>query len=129
MDDTKMNHKLSLNELSFMSTYDVAKEMGVTIRAVQLWMDQGLLKGWKTPGGHRRITAESFNSFVLAQGGNLSQIKIEVPHLKIVPLKGKEDTRNNENFSVTVEKLNAEVLQLKNAHERMIKILGVLMEV
>lgn len=124
-----MNHKLSYAELSFMTTYDAAKKMGVTIRAVQLWMDQGLLKGWKTPGGHRRITTESFNSFVLTQETTFSQIKIEVPHLKIVPLKSKEDARNNENLSASVEQLKVEVLRLKNGHERMIKLLGVLMEV
>ena len=50
-----------------MTTHDVAKKLGVTIRSVQLWVEQGLLEGWKTPGGHRRITTESFDRFVSSQ--------------------------------------------------------------
>ncbi len=53
--------KLALKALDLMTTSDVAKELGVTIRSVQLWVEQGALEGWKTPGGHRRITRESFN--------------------------------------------------------------------
>jgi excisionase family DNA binding protein len=53
--------KLALKALDLMTTSDVAKELGVTIRSVQLWVEQGALEGWKTPGGHRRITCASFN--------------------------------------------------------------------
>ncbi len=53
--------KLALKALDLMTTSDVAKELGVTIRSVQLWVEQGALEGWKTPGGHRRITRASFN--------------------------------------------------------------------
>ena len=52
--------KLALKALDLMTTSDVAKEIGVTIRSVQLWVEQGALEGWKTPGGHRRITRASF---------------------------------------------------------------------
>ena len=66
-----MRHKIALTALNLMTTHDVAKKLGVTIRSVQLWVEQGLLEGWKTPGGHRRITSESFNRFVLSQEINL----------------------------------------------------------
>ncbi len=56
-----VTQKLALKALDLMTTSDVAKELGVTIRSVQLWVEQGALEGWKTPGGHRRITRESFN--------------------------------------------------------------------
>jgi len=46
-----------------MTTSDVAKALGVTVRSVQLWVEQGALEGWKTPGGHRRITRASFEKF------------------------------------------------------------------
>lgn len=41
-----------------MSTFDAAKELNVSVRTVQQWMEKGLLVGRKTPGGHRRISAE-----------------------------------------------------------------------
>ena len=62
-----MRHKIALTALNLMTTHDVAKKLGVTIRSVQLWVEQGLLEGWKTPGGHRRITTESFDRFVSSQ--------------------------------------------------------------
>lgn len=57
--------KIALKALDLMTTSDVAKELGVTIRSVQLWVEQGVLEGWKTPGGHRRITRASFNRIAL----------------------------------------------------------------
>lgn len=33
--------------------------LGVSLRTVQVWVDSGLLEGWRTVGGHRRITAAS----------------------------------------------------------------------
>lgn len=41
------------------TTRQVADLLGVSVRTVQLWVDAGLLKGWKTSGGHRRITQAS----------------------------------------------------------------------
>jgi excisionase family DNA binding protein len=44
---------------NFRTTREVAKLVGVSVRTIQLWVDQGLLKGWKTDGGHRRISEAS----------------------------------------------------------------------
>ncbi|MBC7994159.1 MAG: response regulator [Rhizobacter sp.] len=41
------------------STAYVAKQLGISVPTVQRWVDAGQLKAWKTPGGHRRIDAES----------------------------------------------------------------------
>jgi excisionase family DNA binding protein len=46
------------------STAEVARRLGVSIPTVQRWVDQGLLKAWKTFGGHRRIDAGSVDAFV-----------------------------------------------------------------
>lgn len=42
-----------------LSTRQAATLLGVSVRTVQLWVEQGLLSAWKTPGGHRRILQES----------------------------------------------------------------------
>jgi excisionase family DNA binding protein len=62
--------KLALKVLDLMTTNDVAKELGVTIRTAQLWVEQGALEGWKTPGGHRRITRASFNKMSASRKKN-----------------------------------------------------------
>lgn len=41
------------------STREAGKMLGVSLRTVQVWVDSGLLEGWRTVGGHRRITATS----------------------------------------------------------------------
>ena len=49
------------------STAEVARMFGVSIPTVQRWVDQGVLKAWKTVGGHRRIDAESAGRFLHSQ--------------------------------------------------------------
>jgi len=41
------------------STAHVAKQLGISVPTVQRWVDAGQRKAWKTPGGHRRIDADS----------------------------------------------------------------------
>lgn len=38
-----------------MSTREVAQQLGVSLRTVQLWVEGGVLPAWKTAGGHRRV--------------------------------------------------------------------------
>lgn len=52
--------KLIMSEQhQLLSTRQAAKLLGVSVRTIQLWVEQGLLSAWKTPGGHRRIVQES----------------------------------------------------------------------
>ena len=43
----------------FLSTAEAARMLGLSTTLVQTLVDQGELKGWKTRGGHRRISLES----------------------------------------------------------------------
>ncbi|HAT50986.1 MAG: response regulator [Nitrospirae bacterium] len=54
--------KKKLNEL--ITTTEAAKLLGVARRSVQLWMEKGVLRAMKTPGGHRRITRESVEALL-----------------------------------------------------------------
>jgi excisionase family DNA binding protein len=44
---------------SFCTTREAGRMLGVSVRTVQLWTEGGLLKAWKTEGGHRRIERRS----------------------------------------------------------------------
>ncbi|WP_298625019.1 excisionase family DNA-binding protein [uncultured Zoogloea sp.] len=37
------------------STREAARLLGISVRTAQLWVEDGRLQAWKTPGGHRRI--------------------------------------------------------------------------
>lgn len=52
-----MNHEA--NPSLTCSTRDAARRLGVSVRTAQLWVEDGRLRAWKTPGGHRRILLES----------------------------------------------------------------------
>ena len=45
----------------FISTRDASKVLEVSLRTVQLWVESGVLKAWKTAGGHRRIARSSID--------------------------------------------------------------------
>lgn len=46
------------------STREAARLLGVSVRTAQLWVEDGRLRAWKTPGGHRRILVESVERLV-----------------------------------------------------------------
>lgn len=47
--------KLSSAPNAHCSTQEVARQLGMAVRSVQLMVDRGEFEAWKTPGGHRRI--------------------------------------------------------------------------
>jgi excisionase family DNA binding protein len=51
------------------STSDAAERLGVSLRTVQLWSEAGLLRAWKTPGGHRRILTASVDELLQRRTG------------------------------------------------------------
>jgi excisionase family DNA binding protein len=48
---------------------EAADRLGVSLRTVQLWSEAGLLRAWKTPGGHRRILTASIDELLKRRTG------------------------------------------------------------
>ncbi|WP_027477207.1 helix-turn-helix domain-containing protein [Curvibacter gracilis] len=46
------------------TTIEVARELGMAVRSVQMMVDRGELEAWKTPGGHRRISRVSVDRWL-----------------------------------------------------------------
>jgi excisionase family DNA binding protein len=51
----------------FVSTREAADMLGVALRTVQLWVENGSLQAWKTAGGHRRIVRASVQQMLRAR--------------------------------------------------------------
>lgn len=49
------------------TTKEVARKLGLAVRSVQLMVDRGELEAWKTPGGHRRISQASLDTWLERQ--------------------------------------------------------------
>lgn len=44
---------------NFLTSREAARMLGVSVTSIQEWVERGKLEGWKTSGGHRRITHAS----------------------------------------------------------------------
>jgi excisionase family DNA binding protein len=47
-----------------LTTAQAAARLGVAPNSVMNWVDAGLLSAWRTPGGHRRISASSVQAMI-----------------------------------------------------------------
>jgi excisionase family DNA binding protein len=47
-----------------LSTRDAARLLGVSLRTAQLWVESGVLRAWKTAGGHRKILRTSVDQIL-----------------------------------------------------------------
>lgn len=46
------------------TTREAAQLLGISLRTAQLWVEDGRLSAWKTPGGHRRICRRSIEAML-----------------------------------------------------------------
>lgn len=44
---------------NYCTSREAAQLLGISVRTAQVWVEKGILEGWKTKGGHRRITRHS----------------------------------------------------------------------
>jgi excisionase family DNA binding protein len=61
------------------TTQVAADLLGVSLRTVQLWVEGGNLRAWKTPGGHRRVLRSSIDALLQERHG--SDTAQPAPHL------------------------------------------------
>ncbi|MFM9917818.1 MAG: excisionase family DNA-binding protein [Rhizobacter sp.] len=56
------------------TTIEVARQLGLAVRSVQLMVDRGELDAWKTAGGHRRISRASVQRWLAQRQGGTSSV-------------------------------------------------------
>lgn len=61
-----------------LSTTEAARRLGVSTPTVQRWVDAGLLRAWKTPGGHRRIEAASVQALQAAPRTDVTRLDVVI---------------------------------------------------
>ncbi|HOI51048.1 MAG TPA: helix-turn-helix domain-containing protein, partial [Azonexus sp.] len=69
-----MNKQRKLNSPEgtevFCTTREAAEMLHVSLRTVQLWVEAGVLKAWKTDGGHRRLPLSSVQALIKERLGD-----------------------------------------------------------
>ncbi len=80
-------------EARFLTTRDAARLLGVSAPAVAQWVERGLLRAHRTPGGHRRIRAEDLAALYGAAlaGTARSEVAVAVPVGALVVLDADAD--------------------------------------
>lgn len=57
----------------FISTAQAARQLGLSLGAVQQMVENGTLAGWKTAGGHRRIRQDSVDALLARSQGSATR--------------------------------------------------------
>jgi CheY-like chemotaxis protein len=77
-----------MEKLKNYTTHDIATLCGVDPITVARWFDNGVLKGFRTPGGHRRVTQPELDLFLAQQG---VEPKVDTPQIKVLIIDDDED--------------------------------------
>jgi excisionase family DNA binding protein len=91
-------------EKSFCTTREAAMLLGVSVGTVQLWVESGLLRAWKTAGGHRRVMRDS-----------VEQLLRKEPVAPVTRTVGATPPNQPRPLKVTVVEDDADLLRLYQA--------------
>lgn len=68
------------------TTREAAVLLGVSLRTAQIWVEEGALRAWKTPGGHRRIIRSSVDDLLRSRGAVFPKQKYEILAVEDEPI-------------------------------------------
>ncbi len=91
---------------NFLTTREAAKQLGISLSTVQGWVENGALRAWKTPGGHRRIPVEEVETI------RQRQLEILQPHKPLAHLSVlivEDEAAQQEIYRLQFEQLNLPV--------------------
>lgn len=71
------------------TTREAAALLGVSLRTAQLWVEDGALQAWKTPGGHRRILKRSVEALLRTRGVSMMSAPFEMLAVEDEPILRK----------------------------------------
>ncbi|SCK19995.1 excisionase family DNA-binding protein [Vogesella sp. LIG4] len=71
-----------MSEQEFVTTRQAAEVIGVSYTTIQRMVEQGLLKAWKTTGGHRRISRASLNAYITGKASRKLRSQLLVYHVE-----------------------------------------------
>ena len=104
------------------TTRTAAKQLGVSLRTVQLWVDSGILQAWKTPGGHRRVTISSVQK--LLKHGDKRMVHIPGQDQGFVLLLVEDDADLLRFYELTINSwhLPLKLVTAENGYEGLMRI-------
>jgi len=103
------------------STRAAAERLGVSLRTVQLWAEAGLIRAWKTPGGHRRILLASIDELVLRRGGEIAR-RSHGGHYQVLVVEDEPDFRRLFELHLRSWDLPIEIQSVPSGFDALVRI-------
>ncbi|WP_415889413.1 response regulator [Neptuniibacter sp. SY11_33] len=86
------------------SSNRAAELLNVTPRTIQLWADSGIVRSWKTPGGHRRYSVKELNDLALQiKNGVVPDVSDDVEQKTLNVLIIEDDPVLNSLYKATLQ--------------------------
>lgn len=105
------------------TTKQAADQLGVTSRTILLWAESGILKSWKTPGGHRRFSQKQVDELSIKLVEDGSSCKEPEVQKKITLLVAEDDAHllNLYTIHISMWDLPIELIEAKDGYDTLYK--------
>jgi excisionase family DNA binding protein len=114
------SHPLGLDQ-PYVSTREAADLLGISLRSAQLWVENGVLVAWKTPGGHRRILLSSVQQ-VLAERQKVEKPGKSEAKLRVVLVEDDPDLLRLLSITISGAYSGVEVFTARDGFEGLVMI-------
>jgi excisionase family DNA binding protein len=112
-------------ESDLCTTREAAQRLGVSLRTVQLWVESGVLRAWKTAGGHRRILVASVDDILKQRRtalGGAEPSAAGAPPSTLVVVEDDPDLLKLYRLQVASWKLPLRLVTATNGFEGLVRI-------
>ena len=103
------------------TTKQAAELLGVSLRTAQLWVESGVLKAWRTAGGHRRISRESVERLLQEKHRALG-VESDGSPFRILVVEDEPDILKLYQLAIKSWGLPVEVYTAKNGIEGLLRL-------
>jgi excisionase family DNA binding protein len=103
------------------TTKQAAELLGVSLRTVQLWVESGVLKAWKTAGGHRRNARDSVDALLKERLQALQSSSDDSP-FRILVVEDEPDILRLYQLAIKSWDLPVEVYTAENGIEGLLRL-------
>lgn len=113
--------KVRIEDAEFLTSTQAASLLGVSLRTVQLWVEAGTLRAWKTAGGHRRIIRSSVDEVLEKRR---QQLHMPVANKNIKLMLVEEDAEMREFLKQQLSELDTpvDVVTAENGFEGLLQL-------
>jgi excisionase family DNA binding protein len=120
-----MNHPKpapAAEESQYCSTRAAADLLGISIKTAQSWVEAGMLRAWKTPGGHRRILRTSVESLLRERKGLLTRPAVRSAAFTILAVDDDPEMRQLYEMHLGEWDTRTRLLTANNGFEALLRI-------